>query len=92
MAYGNYGNGNYNNGGNYQRGNGGYNRGGYQQQQQQQTPPPAPVVPQEFIEERIAIYDLFVQAIKDSGHDPADFAFALGGWITSFCLEAKRNK
>lgn len=68
-------------------------QGGYPQQggwQQQTPPPPAPpVTPEEFINERLDIYLTFTEAIKDRGLDPADFAFGLGGWVTSFLMTRK---
>lgn len=84
----------YNNYGNRQYGNnrGGYNNGGYNQQQnynqsQQQQEPP--ISPEEFIDDRIALHQLFVNRIKEQGLDPADYAFFLGGWITSFLMSKK---
>ena len=84
----------------YRKNNQGYGQqqGGYQQQQsgyqqqggfQQQTPPPVPPTPEEFINERIDVYLMFTEAIKARGLDPADFAFALGGWTTSFAMTRK---
>lgn len=80
----------------YQQQQGGYSQqqGGYQQQQggyQQQTPPPPapPVTPEEFINDRIDIYLMFTEAIKARGLDPADFAFGIGGWVTSFAMTRK---
>lgn len=76
---------------------GGYQQqqGGYQQQQggyQQQTPPPPLPTPEEFINERLDVYQVFVDTIKARGLDPADYAFFLGPWVTSFILENKRGK
>lgn len=86
----------------YRKNNQGYGQpqGGYQQQQggyqqpqggyQQQTPPPPPPLnPEEFINERLDVYLMFTEAIKARGLDPADFAFALGGWVTSFAMTRK---
>lgn len=84
----------------YRKNNQGYGQqGGYSQQQtgyqqqggyQQQTPPPpAPPTPEEFINDRIDIYLMFTEAIKARGLDPADFAFGLGGWVTSFAMTRK---
>lgn len=77
----------------YRKNNQGYGQqAGYQQQQggyQQQTPPPALVTPEEFINERLDIYLMFTEAIKARGLDPADFAFGLGGWVTSFAMTRK---
>lgn len=83
----------------YRKNNQGYGQqGGYQQQQggyqqhggyQQQTPPPAPPTPEEFINDRLDVYLMFMDAIKARGLDPADFAFALGGWVTSFAMTRK---
>lgn len=91
MGYNNYGNRQYsNNRGGYNNNGGGYNQQqNYNQPQQQQEPP---VSPEEFIDERVALHQLFTNRIKEQGLDPADFAFALGGWITSFMLENKRGK
>lgn len=81
----------------YRKNNQGYGQpqGGYQQQggyqpqggYQQQTPPP--LNPEEFINERLDTYLMFTEAIKARGLDPADFAFALGGWVTSFTMTKK---
>lgn len=84
----------------YRKNNQGYGQqGGYSQQQtgyqqqggyQQQTPPPpTPPTPEEFINDRIDIYLMFTEAIKARGLDPADFAFGLGGWVTSFAMTRK---
>lgn len=73
----------------YQQQQGGYQQQGGCQQQggyQQQTPPPTP---EEFINNRIDIYLMFTEAIKARGLDPADFAFAMGGWVTSFAMTRK---
>lgn len=88
MGYNNYGNRQYNNN------RGGYNNGGYNQQQnynqpQQQQEPP--LSPEEFIDERVALHQLFTNRIKEQGLDPADFVFALGAWVTSYVLERKRK-
>ena len=88
MGYNNYGNRQYNNN------RGGYNNGGgynqqqnYNQPQQQQQEPP--LSPEEFIDDRVALHQLFTNRIKEQGLDPADFAFFLGGWITSFLMSKK---
>lgn len=77
----------------YKKNNQGYQQqqGGYQQQgrYQQQTPPPTP---EEFINERLDVYQIFIDTIKARGLDPADYAFFLGPWVTSFILEDKRGK
>lgn len=90
MAYGNYGNrGNYGgNGSNYgnRGGNYGGNNGGYQKQS---APPPTP---EEFINQRLDIYLAFADVIKERGLDVGDFAFFLGGWITSYALECKNSR
>lgn len=85
MGYNNYGNRQYNNN------RGGYNNngGGYNQPQQQRQEPP--LSPEEFIDERIALHQLFTNRIKEQGLDPADYAFFLGTWITSYVLECKRK-
>lgn len=90
MGYNNYGNRQYNNNrGGYNNNGGGYNQQqNYNQPQQQQEPP---LTPEEFIDERIAIHQLFTNRIKEQGLDPADFAFFLGPWVTSFMLERKRK-
>lgn len=77
----------------YRKNNQGYGQpqAGYQQQggyQRQTLPPPLPT-PEEFINERIDIYLMFTEAIKARGLDPADFAFGLGGWVTSFAMTRK---
>lgn len=90
MGYNNYGNRQYNNNrGGYNNNGGGYNQQNYNQPQQQQEPP---VSPEEFIDERIALHQLFTNRIKEQGLDPTDYAFFLGAWITSFMLENKRGK
>lgn len=89
MAYGNYNRGYNNNGNNgYQRQNNyGNNNGGGNYQR----PEPAPeITPEEFISDRIAIHQVFNEQIKAQGLDPADFAFCLGGWVTSYFM-AKKN-
>lgn len=80
----------------YRKNNQGYGQqAGYQQQQgeyqqqggyQQRTPPPTP---EEFINDRLDVYLMFSEAIKARGLDPGDFAFALGGWVTSFAMTRK---
>lgn len=87
MGYNNYGNRQYNNN------RGGYDNEGYirqqnynQPQQRQQEPP---LSPEEFIDERVAIHQVFVNRIKEQGLDPADYAFFLGGWVTSFLMSRK---
>lgn len=88
MGYNNYGNRQYNNNrGGYNNNGGGYNQQqNYNQPQQQQEPP---LSPEEFIDERIAIHQVFVNRIKEQGLDPADYAFFLGGWVTSFLMSRK---
>jgi hypothetical protein len=90
MGYNNYGNRQYNNNrGGYNNNGGGYNQQqNYNQPQQQQEPP---LSPEEFIDERVALHQLFTNRIKEQGLDPADFAFALGAWVTSYVLERKRK-
>lgn len=84
MAYGNYNRGNYGNNG------GGYgNNGGFQRQQQT---PPQPVDINAEINARIDMFLQIQEAIKARGLDPADFAFATGGWTTSLILEMKKGK
>lgn len=79
MGYNNYGNRQYNNNrSDYNNNGGGYN--------QQQKPP---ISPEEFIDERVALHQVFVNRIKEQGLDPADYAFFLGGWITSFLMSRK---
>lgn len=90
MGYNNYGSRQYNNNrGGYNNNGGGYNQQqSYNQPQQQQEPP---LSPEEFIDERVALHQLFTNRIKEQGLDPADFAFALGAWVTSYVLERKRK-
>lgn len=90
MAYGrqNYNNGYGNQGGYNNNRNYGNNNGGYQKQQQQERPPFNPV---EEINARIDMYMLIQETIKQKGLDPADFAFAIGGWTTSLILEQKKG-
>lgn len=90
MGYNNYGNRQYNNNrGGYNNNSGGYNQQNYNQPQQQQQEPP--LSPEEFIDERIALHQLFTNRIKEQGLDPTDYAFFLGTWITSYVLERKRK-
>lgn len=91
MGYNNYGNRQYNNNrGGYNNNGGGYNQYNQQNynQPQQQEPP---LSPEEFIDERIALHQLFTNRIKEQGLDPTDYAFFLGTWITSYVLERKRK-
>lgn len=83
-----------NNGGGYQQNNrysyGRSNNYG----EREQTPPPQrqeiePPTPEEFIEMRLRVYDSFIDYIKSKGKDPADFAFFLGGWVTSYLMDLK---
>jgi hypothetical protein len=80
----------------YRKKNQGYwqQQGGYWQQggYQQQTPPPSLPTPEEFINERLDVYQVFMDTIKARGLDPADYAFFLGPWVTSFILENNRGK
>lgn len=86
MAYSRQFNG-YNQGGNsnYPRNNYGSNNNYTPQQQQVPTP-------EEFIDDRIAVHQLFMNRIKEQGLDPSEFAFAIGGWVTSYCLEKKGKR
>lgn len=89
MGYNNYRNRQYNNNrGGYNNNGGGYNQQQNYNQPQQQEPL---LSPEEFIDERIALHQLFTNRIKEQGLDPADFAFALGAWVTSYVLELKRK-
>lgn len=89
MYYNNYGNRQYSdNRGGYNNNGGGYNQQQNYNQPQQQEPP---ISPEEFIDERVALHQLFTNRIKEQGLDPADFAFALGAWVTSYVLERKRK-
>ena len=85
-----------------QRSNGGYqqsNRYSYGRSSnygdREQTPPTPqrqeiePPTPEEFIEMRLRVYDSFIDHIKSKGKDPADFAFFLGGWVTSYLMDLK---
>lgn len=91
MAYGNYGSRQY---------GGGYNRGGYNNQgggqggygNNQQAPAPQPVDINAEINARIDLFLQIQEAIKARGLEPADFAFAVGGWTTSLLLEQKKGK
>lgn len=98
MAYGNYQQNNFNYGN--RTNNGGYQRNNYNNQQgnggnyQQQRPEPEPKPPfnlDEFIEERLDVYSRFIEVIKEKGLDPAEFAFAIGGWVTSAVLEKRKG-
>lgn len=86
MGYSNFGNRQYNNNrGGYNNNGGGYNQQNYNQPQQQEPP----LSPEEFIDERIAIHQVFVNRIKEQGLEPADYVLFLGGWITSFLMSRK---
>lgn len=88
MAYGNYNNGGYQRQGGYQQQNG----GGYQRSGGYSRPAAEPKPQQtaeQFMNERLDVYEQFVNIIKERGHDPADFAFGLTGWVTSFMLQNK---
>ena len=87
MAYGRQYNNYSNQQGNYQRNN----YGGNNNYAPQPQPAQPPVTPEQFIDDRIAIHQVFINRIKEQGLDPADFAFMLGGWITSYMLETKRK-
>lgn len=87
MAYGQY-----NNNRNYGNNNGGYNRGGYNNNYQQTQQPQQPLDINQEINDRIDMYLLIQETIKQKGLDPADFAFAMGGWTTSLILEQKKGK
>lgn len=84
MAYG------YNNStnqqGNYQRRNYGGNNNYSPQPQQVQAQSP-----EEFINERLDVYQMFEGAIRERGLDPTNFAFGLTQWVTSYCM-SKRGK
>lgn len=73
--------------GNYQR----RNYGGNNSYTPNQQPAQPPVTPEQFIDDRIAIHQVFTNRIKEQGLDPADFTFMLGGWVTSYMLETKRK-
>lgn len=90
MAYGKQYN-NYSKYNNYNNQQGNYGGNNNYPQQQQQQPVQPPVTPEQFIDERVAIHQIFVNRIKEQGLDPADFAFMLGGWVTSYVLEVKKN-
>lgn len=80
MAYANYGRRNYNNG------NQGYNN--YQQNNnnyQPQNKPPFDLT--QFVNQRLDVYDAFIEAIAARGKEPSDYAFALGGWVTSAVMK-----
>lgn len=83
-----------------QRSNNGYqtNRYSYGRSsnygEREQTPPPQrqeiePPTPEEFIEMRLRVYDSFIDYIKGKGKDPTEFAFFLGGWVTSYLMDLK---
>lgn len=98
MAYNNYGNrGGYNNYGNrggYQQNNYGGNNN-YQQQPQQvpQQDVPLPIkTPEEFFSQRLDTYLAAIELIKARGLDPSEFAFCLGGWVTSYVIEKEKNE
>lgn len=74
------------NGYNYQRNNYGGNNNYSPQPQQVQ-----PQSPEEFINERLDVYQMFEEAIRARGLDPTNFAFGLTQWVTSYCM-AKKGK
>lgn len=80
--YGNYGGQRRSTGYSYKNNNSGYNNA-----------PPAqqPFDLDAFIAERLDVYDAFVNAIQVRGKSEADYAFALGGWVTSAILEQRRK-
>lgn len=80
--YGNYGNRSY-----------GTNQRGYSNSRQynQAPPPPEPFDLDAFINERLDVYNAFVDAIKARGGEPSDYVFALGGWVTSAVFEQRKK-
>ena len=86
MGYGNY------NRGNYGGGNGGYQQNNYNNGGGYQKPAPQPVDINAEINARIDLFLQIQDAIKARGLEPADFAFAVGGWTTSLILEQKKGK
>lgn len=72
-----------------------YGRSSNYGEREQTLPPPQPKqeieppTPEEFIEMRLRVYDSFIDHIKSKGKDPADFAFFLGGWVTSYLMDLK---
>lgn len=82
--YGNYGNRSY--------GGGRASNNSYGGRQYNQAPPPQePFDLDAFINERLDIYNAFVDAIKARGGEPSDYVFALGGWVTSAVLEQRKK-
>ena len=89
MAYNNYGN------------QGGYNRGGYNNQRQpqnnnygQQQPPQPTMSPQEFINERLEMFMMFLQEAENKGLKSEELinSGVLGGWITSYLSFEKKGR
>ena len=89
MAYNNYGN------------QGGYNRGGYNNQRQQQNnnygqqqPPQPTMSPQEFINERLEMFMMFLQEAENKGLKSEELinSGAIGGWITSYLSFEKKGR
>lgn len=91
MAFYGNNNGNYGNRGYGNRNYGGGNNNQYQNNfnQQQVQQPIEPPSPEEFIEMRLRTYTSFIEYIKQKGLNPEDFAFFLGGWVTSYMMEVK---
>lgn len=84
MAYGN----NYYNGYNQTNGSNSQRQGSYQQRNNgnfnQQNKPQQ--TPEEFINARLDVYQVFKEQIQARGLDPADFAFGLTAWVTSYMI------
>lgn len=76
--------------GNYQQRN--YRGNNNYSQQQQSQPAQPPMSPEEFIDNRINVYQVFVNQIKSQGLDPADFCFALGGWVSSYLISKEQRE
>lgn len=81
-GYGNYNRGGYGNGG-YQRNNyGGNQQGGYQPKSTNEPTPPPP--PEEYIKNKLDMYQLFKNKIIEQGYNPDEFAFGLMAWVTGY--------
>lgn len=73
---------------------GGYNNNRrYQQQKTLQEEELLPIKTlEEFLSQRLDVYLSAIDLIKARGLDPADFAFALGGWVSCYIIEKEKNE
>ena len=92
MAYNYYNRqrqGSYNNNRRYQQ----RSCGGYQQQEIPQEEELLPIkTPEEFFTQRLDVYLSAIDIIRQRGLDPAEFVFALGGWVSNYIIEKEKNE